>query len=113
RLRRLQYSTTQTLTPEQLRGLATTCPEQLWQRVTATLERLDEQLRVGELEMSLERARMARQVMQLEESRSRLANSARQLGVELNSDGTLSEVPGSTVRQSSSRRWLGKLGFNH
>ncbi|MCA9060863.1 MAG: hypothetical protein KDA85_20265, partial [Planctomycetaceae bacterium] len=113
RLRRLHYSTTQTLSPEQLRGLATTCPEVLWQRVTETLDRLDEQLRVGELEMSLERARLARQVVQMEETRSRLEASARQLGIEMNADGSLGENTNPAARQSSSRRWLGKLGFNH
>ena len=67
---------------------------------------------MGELELSLERARIARQVNQLEHSRMLIERNARQLGLLLNPDGSLTN-PGvqSGRTKSGSRRWLGKLGF--
>ncbi len=45
---------------------------------------MDEQLRLGELELSLERARIARQLTQLEQTRQVIERNARQLGFTVN-----------------------------
>lgn len=106
----------QPLTTDQLRELAALAPEEmhqneLHQRIEETLRQLDAQVRLGELELSLERARVARQVASLETTRERLAASARSIGLNLNEDGTLDgEIP-AQVKTSRSRRWLGAMGF--
>lgn len=112
RLRRQQDQATGQLSPEQLRTLLNDLPEELAVQVRHTLKQMEELARLGELELSLERARIARQVNQLEHSRMLIERNARQLGLLLNPDGSLttpSAKPGRT--RSSSRRWLGKLGF--
>ena len=86
-------------------------PENLAAQVTQTLQQLDELARIGELELSLERARLARHVNQLDDSRRLIEHHARQLGLTLTDDGTLSNPQKSAVRGSGSRRWLSKLGF--
>jgi hypothetical protein len=72
---------------------------------------MNELARLSELELSLERARIARQVSQMEHSRQILEHNARQLGMKLNDDGSVATSRGAGARDSSSRRWLGKLGF--
>ena len=112
RIRRQQDQATGQLSPEQLRSLVNELPEDLAVQVRHTLKQMEELARMGELELSLERARIARQVNQLEHSRMLIERNARQLGLQLNADGSLanpSSQPGRT--KSSSRRWLGKLGF--
>ena len=65
----------------------------------------------GELELSLERARLSRQVSQLDNSRRLIEHNARQLGFTLEENGTLSNPDKVILRGSGSRRWLSKLGF--
>lgn len=100
------------LTPEQLQECAKNLPDELAVRVEATLQTLDEQARLGELELSLERARISRQLSQLEETRNIVESNARHLGMEIDSDG---KIEGSTavsrIAGSKGRRWLGALGF--
>lgn len=110
-LRRHSQHPTVTLTTEQLRTLASDLPAELAGRVDQTLQQLDEQLRLGELELSLERARVGRQAAQNEITRHQLERGARQLGWTLNPDGTLTTNGTVTTRTSQPRRWLGKLGF--
>lgn len=111
RLRRQQEQAISMLSAEQLRGVADSLPEELQKQVRATLKQMDDLARLGELELSLERARIARQVNQLQHTRQILESNARQLGLALNPDGTIASPAHAVTRNSSSRRWLGKLGF--
>jgi hypothetical protein len=112
RIRRQQETATGQLSSEQLRTLVTELPEELAVQVRHTLKQMDDLARLGELELSLERARIARQVNELEHSKQLLLRNARQLGWDLNPDGTVSPPATKSGRTgSSSRRWLGKLGF--
>lgn len=96
---------------QQLREIAETLPEDLRERVERSLGMLDEQLRLTELELSLERARMARQKTSLEETRCTVENNARQLGYTINSDGTLETPEDSDAGRQSGSRWMRVLGF--
>ena len=111
RLRRQSYTSHDMLTTEQLRALMTDMPDEFATRVNFTLRRIDDQLRLGELELSLERARLARQASQLDFARQQVEHNARQMGYTINPDGTLSADANMPPRGSGSRRWLGKLGF--
>ena len=111
RIRRQQESATGQLSADQLRTLAEELPDELAEQVRHTLKQMDDLARMGELELSLERARIARQVNQLEHSRQLLERNARQMGMILNADGTIVHGPNQAGRGSGSRRWLGKLGF--
>ncbi len=111
RIRRQQELATGQLSPEQLRTLVTELPEQLATQVRHTLKQMEDLARMGELELSLERARIARQVNQLEHTRLLIERNARQLGLTVNPDGTISGSSNQPGKGSSSRRWLGKLGF--
>ena len=111
RIRRQQETATQQLSAEQLRQLVIDLPEELAAQVRHTLKQMNDLARMGELELSLERARIARQVNQLEHSRQTIANNARQIGLQLNPDGTITAPSSQPGRGTSSRRWLGKLGF--
>ena len=86
-------------------------PQELAAQVLQTLEQLNELARVGELELSLERARLARQINQLDHSRQLIKHNARQIGLTLEEDGTVSNPQKLTLRNTGSRRWLSKLGF--
>ena len=86
-------------------------PEEFSSRVNHTLQRMDEQIRLGELELSLERARISRQASQLESLKHHIERNARQLGWTINPDGSIAAETGSTPKGTGSRRWLGKLGF--
>ncbi len=110
RIRRQHETMTALLSAEQLRMLQTEMPEDLANLIRVTLRRMDDLARMGELEMALERARIARQLNQLQHSRQIIEHNARQLGMTLNPDGSISSS-GGPQRSSNSRRWLGKLGF--
>lgn len=110
RYRRRREHHQQLLSAEQLRGLNEQLPSELETLVTASLRRIDELTRLSELELAFERARLSRERKHLEQSRFLLENQARQLGLTVNSDGTLSRTDELGGRQSG-RRWLGKLGF--
>ena len=111
RIRRQQESATGQLSADQLRTLAEELPDELAEQVRHTLKQMDDLARMGELELSLERARIARQVNQLAHSRQLLERNARQMGMIVNADGTIVHGPNQAGRGSGSRRWLGKLGF--
>ena len=101
------------LTPDQLQECAKNLPEELAVRVEATLQTLDEQARLGELELSLERARISRQLSQLDATREILESNARHMGLEIGGDGRI-EGGSANIRKvgSKGRRWLGALGFS-
>ncbi len=111
RIRRQQESATGQLSADQLRILAEELPDELAEQVRHTLKQMDDLARMGELELSLERARIARQVNQLTHSRQLLERNARQMGMIVNADGTIVHGPNQAGRGTGSRRWLGKLGF--
>jgi hypothetical protein len=111
RIRRQQESATGQLSADQLQTLAEELPEELAKQVRHTLKQMDDLARMGELELSLERARIARQVNQLAHSRQLLERNARQMGMIVNADGSIVHGPNQAGRGSGSRRWLGKLGF--
>jgi hypothetical protein len=111
RIRRQQESATGQLSADQLRTLVEELPEELAEQVRHTLKQMDDLARMGELELSLERARIARQVNQLAHSRQLLERNARQMGMIVNADGSIVHGPNQAGRGSGSRRWLGKLGF--
>jgi hypothetical protein len=110
RYRRRREHQQELLSAEQLRGLHNQLPKDLETLVNASLRRIDELTRLSELELAFERARLSRERKQLEQSRFLLENHARQLGLTLNADGTMSRSDDSSGRPAG-RRWLGKLGF--
>ncbi|MCA9085720.1 MAG: hypothetical protein KDA81_16785 [Planctomycetaceae bacterium] len=100
------------LSPEQLNELRELATEEQQQQIQRGLSTLNEQHRLGELELSLERARVSRQLATLEVTRERLEATARSLGLTINSDGTLEgEIDPNLKRGSKGRRWLGAMGF--
>ncbi|GEM_PF-1314381 len=111
RLRQSHQQSSGHLPAEKLTAMGELLPEDLAVHVMQTLQQLDELARIGELELSLERARLSRQVSKLEESRLLLEHHARQLGLTLTDDGNVSTPKKSANRGTSSRRWLSKLGF--
>jgi hypothetical protein len=110
RVRHLNDAHERSLSPEELGALGDEMPEELQQRVTETLNRMNEQLRLSELEMSLERARLSREKVQVEQSQQSLDRQARQMGLERREDGTF-VVDRSNPGQKQPRRWLGRLGI--
>jgi hypothetical protein len=111
RLRHQYQKSNAHLPAEQLKHMAEHLPQELAAQVLQTLEQLNELARVGELELSLERARLARQINQLDHSRQLIKHNARQIGLTLDEDGTVSNPQKLTLRNTGSRRWLSKLGF--
>ena len=111
RLRQSHQQSTGHLPAEKLMAMGEFLPDDLAAQVLQTLQQLDELARIGELELSLERARLSRQLNKLDESRQLLEHHARQLGLTLSDDGHVSTPKKSANRGSSSRRWLSKLGF--
>ena len=104
----------QTLSPEQLSEIVSGLPEDLANRVTESLELVTQQVRLGELELSLERARVSRQLSKLEDTKNRLESNARLLGLTIAEDGTLEGKTEQLMQQGSKgRRWLGVLGFGN
>ncbi|MEZ6058854.1 MAG: hypothetical protein R3C19_00670 [Planctomycetaceae bacterium] len=104
----------QLMTLDDLKALAASLPEQLAARVEHTLARLNQQQRLGELELSLERARVARQVAQLQATRELLESNARKLGLTIGANGAIEGcVTDDEVQTRKKRRWLSALGFGH
>ena len=111
RLRHQHQKSSEHLPADQLKIMVQHLPEDLASQVFQTLQQLDELARIGELELSLERARLSRQVRELDHSRQLIEHNARQLGLTLAADGNLSNTEKVILRGSSSRRWLSKLRF--
>ena len=108
-----QLPPTKPLTPQELSDVSSLLPEELQARVEFSLEALDQQIRVGELELSLERARIGRQITSLEETRETLQTAARSFGLQLNEDGSLEGEVRVPKKGSRGRRWLGAMGFGN
>lgn len=109
---RAEKKATMSLTPEDLRASADNMPEELAEQVRATLKTLDEQARLGELELSLERARISRQLSHLEDTRQILESNARALGLEIGPEGRIvGDLKSVRNGGTKNRRWLGALGF--
>ncbi|MCR9201031.1 MAG: hypothetical protein NXI04_20520 [Planctomycetaceae bacterium] len=109
---RAEKKATISLTPEDLRANADDMPEELANQVRATLKTLDEQARLGELELSLERARISRQLSHLEDTRQILESNARALGLEIGPEGRIvGDLKSVRNGGTKNRRWLGALGF--
>lgn len=100
-----------TIPTEQLKEMAESLPDDLRECVTRSLGQLNEQLRLTELELSLERARMARQRTTIEETRATVENTARRLGYSVAEDGTLEGTPDTVDSRRSGGRWIRVLGF--
>ena len=111
RLRHVHQKSSGHLPAEQLKHMAEHLPEELAAQVLETLQQLNELARIGELELSLERARLSRQVNQLAHTRQLLEHNARQIGLTIEEDGTVLNPQNLTLRNGGSRRWLSKLGF--
>lgn len=111
RLRQSYQQSSGHLPADKLKIMAEHLPEDLAEQVLQTLQQLDEIARIGELELSLERARLSRQLSQLNHSRQLIDHHARQLGLTLTDDGAVSIPPKSANSGTGSRRWLNKLGF--
>ena len=109
---RAERKASMAFSPEDLRAHDDDMPDELAEQVRATLQTLDEQARLGELELSLERARISRQLSHLEDTRQILESNARALGLEIGPEGRIVGDPKS-VRNAGTkgRRWLGALGF--
>ncbi|MDG2131349.1 MAG: hypothetical protein P8K08_25350 [Fuerstiella sp.] len=105
---------TQTLSTEQLNELKDDLPAELTERVEQSLRTFTQQERLEQLELSLERARVSRQVATLEKTQEKLAATAHGLGLTISEDGSL-EGEIDVVREcgSQGRRWLGVLGFGN
>lgn len=100
----------QSLTTAQLEEVKESLPEELQRQVEETIMALRNQLRFGELELSLERARVARQASHLEVTRERLEARASAMGLEISEEG---EIVGGAQRSSKGRNWLGAMGFGN
>ena len=109
-----KFRSRQTLNATQLRELKDSLPEETAARVDLSLQAFDQQVRLGELELSLERARVSRQLSHLEETRRKLELNARVMGLTLNADGQI-EGRADAEKQTGSkgRRWLGVMGFGN
>ncbi|MCH2200954.1 MAG: hypothetical protein MK102_03215 [Fuerstiella sp.] len=68
-------------------------------------------MRLTELELSLERACLTRQLTAMEDTRCIVENTARRLGYTVNSDGALEGAPEPVDMRRSERRWLRVPGF--
>lgn len=82
-------------------------PSEMQVRVETLLERLDVQVRLGEVEMSIERARLARERSQIQSEREHVEKHLRRLGLNSIADlDNISAAPGT----ASDRRWMRFLG---
>ena len=111
---RLRHSKTRvpSISLDELQSHADQLPGEMTQRIESNLAIIDEQLRLGELELSLERARVARQLSQLQTTRQQLESNARQMGLAIDEDGVIQADPNNTQQSSKSgRKWLGAMGF--
>ena len=104
----------QTLSPEQLKDIKDGLPEELEDRVERSLRTLNQQERLGQLDLCLERARISRQLSTLEATREKLEANARGLGMTISEDGLLEGgLDASQKRGSKGRRWLTVMGFGN
>jgi hypothetical protein len=110
RLRCREETRLNLLTLDQLRTMQRELPVELATLIESSVRRSDNLTRLGELELAFERARLAREKNNLQQSRQLMDVLAKQLGFTVNSDGTLVRQAESQPR-TGSRRWLGKLGF--
>jgi len=90
---------------DELQGI----PDELRRQVNALSSRLEEQVRLAEVEMSLERARLAREKSQLQSDRAVMDKHMKRLGIT-----SLDELEDIAINSSSSsdRRWMRFLGVN-
>ena len=86
-----------------------TVPANLQIRVESIMEHLDVQVRLGEVEMSLERARLARERAQIQSDRETIDKHMKRLG--LTSLAELENISAATG-STSDRRWMRFLGPN-
>jgi hypothetical protein len=84
-------------------------PAEMQVRVETLIDRLDVQVRLGEVEMSLERARLARERTQMQSEREFISKQLRRLG--LNSLAELDNISAATGT-ATDRRWMRFLGHN-
>ncbi|APZ91973.1 hypothetical protein Fuma_01574 [Fuerstiella marisgermanici] len=103
----------QPLTSDQLAEMAETLPDDLQTRVISTLKLMDTQARLGELELSLERAQLARKKSALQTAHEKLAASARVIGLTLNDDGNVVGEVNVAAKGTRGRQWLGAMGFGN
>lgn len=84
-------------------------PEELQKKVEHLSSRLEEQVRLAEVEMSLERARLSREKSQLQADRAVMDKHLKRLGI-----SSLDELEDIAVSSSSTgdRRWMRFLGVN-
>ncbi|MBS0202339.1 MAG: hypothetical protein JSS49_05510 [Planctomycetes bacterium] len=84
-------------------------PDDLRQKVERLAARLEEQVRLAEVEMSLERARLSREKSQLQADRTTMDRHMKRLGIT-----SLDELEDIAVSSSSTgdRRWMRFLGVN-
>ncbi len=109
-----KFRSRQTLNAVQLRELKGSLPEEMTAKVDLSLKALDQQVRLGELELSLERARVSRQLSHLEETRRKLESNARIMGFTISPDGQIGGRADAVAESGTKgRRWLGVLGFGN
>lgn len=82
-------------------------PGEMQIRVETLLQHLDVQVRLGEVEMSLDRARLARERSQVESDRETIEKHMKRLG--LNSIAELENI-GTATGSATDRRWMRFLG---
>lgn len=84
-------------------------PEFVTNRVTQLADELESRLRLAEIEVSVERARIARDQMKLRQAQDALERQRRQLGIE-NESAAAAGNSGATPASSSDRRWSRFMG---
>ena len=111
---RAKHDSRPTMTAEQLESVQQFADEPLAEEIRNTLAVLNDQQRQGELELSLERAKLSRRHTELDQLEARIAGRARTLGVTITDNGDLAEAA-VTERGTGtkSRRWLGAMGFGN
>jgi hypothetical protein len=84
-------------------------PEEIRERAELLTSRLEEQVRLAEVEMSLERARLSREKSQLQADRAVMDKHLKRLGI-----SSLDELEDISVSNGSTgdRRWMRFLGVN-
>ena len=88
-------------------GVLANVPGEMQIRVESLIEHLDVQVRLGEVEMSLERARLARERATIQSEREAMEKHMKRLGVNSIADlGNISNATGT----ASDRRWMRFLG---
>lgn len=111
---RTRYNNRPTMTVEQLESVQDLADDTLATEIRETLAVLHSQQRQGELELSLERAKLSRRRTELEQLEARIDGRARTLGVTINDEGALEDAPvADRGTGTKSRRWLGAMGFGN